>query len=384
MKIRRTQRQLLEAFLNLTRKPHISYKKITISDITEAAGFTRRVFFNHFESKDQFLETAVEYMLSDDALYDGSLNTGDTFFLITSHLNDYYQFCYECAHSMPLSAKLYDLLIGILTQSMQRELSTGSAGYDSAQKTLLFFVPRVLTTNLISRSFHHAAIADKQEYSLDINLSRRFLDSLSRQKLTLLEAALSSAGMVLPTREARKLAELMSALKTLTAKEIFHKISVKEITDLAGVSRSYFYRHSLTKYSLRNQVWIHDITAMMKSCMTAAHTLDATAFREMLSAYYAENYNLYQSDSIYTERDSVYYSLQRQFRNQMLSFAKISARTLSDRKFAFESISCILADIVIISIFEPEKDLDELSISQSHDMLFNCAIWDQFTLSDLR
>lgn len=59
MKIRRTQRQLLEAFLNLTRKPHISYKKITISDITEAAGFTRRVFFNHFESKDQFLETAL-------------------------------------------------------------------------------------------------------------------------------------------------------------------------------------------------------------------------------------------------------------------------------------------------------------------------------------
>lgn len=384
MKIRRTQRQLLEAFLNLTRKPHISYKKITISDITEAAGFTRRVFFNHFESKDQFLETAVEYMLSDDALYDGSLNTGDTFFLITSHLNDYYQFCYECAHSMPLSAKLYDLLIGILTQSMQRELSTGSAGYDSAQKTLLFFVPRVLTSNLMSRSFHHAAIADKQEYSQDINLSRSFLDSLSRKKLTLIEAALSSAGMVLPTREARKLAELMSALKTLTAKEIFHKISVKEITDLAGVSRSYFYRHNLTKYSLRNQVWIHDIIAMMKSCMTAAHTLDAAAFREMLSAYYAENYNLYHSDFIYTERDSVYYSLQRQFRNQMVSFAKISARTLSDRKFAFESISCILADIVLISIFEPEKDLDELSMSQSHDMLFNCAIWDQFTLSDLR
>lgn len=384
MKIRRTQRQLLEAFLNLTRKPHISYKKITISDITEAAGFTRRVFFNHFESKDQFLETAVEYMLSDDALYDGSLNTGDTFFLITSHLNDYYQFCYECAHSMPLSAKLYDLLIGILTQSMQRELSTGSAGYDSAQKTLLFFVPRVLTSNLMSRSFHHAAIADKQEYSQDINLSRSFLDSLSRKKLTLIEAALSSAGMVLPTREARKLAELMSALKSLTAKEKFHKISVKEITDLAGVSRSYFYRHNLTKYSLRNQVWIHDIIAMMKSCMTAAHTLDAAAFREMLSAYYAENYNLYYSDFIYTERDSVYYSLQRQFRNQMVSFAKISARTLSDRKFAFESISCILADIVLISIFEPEKDLDELSISQSHDMLFNCAIWDQFTLSDLR
>lgn len=345
-----TKRLLIESFLKLCQKT--SYRKVHISDVTKDLGISRRTFFYHFRDKEQFMEAVVDYLLDDPQFQDTTLKTCEVFWLICEKLDAHYTFSSEYAASQ-FSDKLYSMIYGILEPFVRQELSRPVSFPDDENQLNIevYFNTHMLMSNLLSRCVHHADIANKVEYAKDMQVVEDLFYHFNQQKRSPFVIMFYDDGLMGDDAVNRA---LMEALKELTKDKTFEQIRVQDITELAHVSRSTFYRRGYTKFSIRSQVWVHDITLLLRACMTDPWNFDSDTFHEKLQDYYSANKNLYESGFIYNELDSLYYTLQGQFRKSIHILSKIFWEKPTKQYFALEGVTCAMADLVFQSITDPE------------------------------
>lgn len=345
-----TKRLLIESFLKLCKKT--SYRKVHITDVTKDLGISRRTFFYHFRDKEQFMEAVVDHLLSNPAFQDHSLKTCEVFWLICDKLNAHYTFSSEYAASQ-FSDKIHSAIYNILEPFVRQELIAPELEHQDKDQLDVeaYFNTHMLMSNLLSRCVHHASIADKVEYAKDMQVVKDLFYHFNQQKLSPFVIMFYDNGLMGDDTINRA---LMEALKALAKDRPFEQIRVQDITELAHVSRSTFYRRGYTKFSIRSQVWVHDITLLLRACMTDSWNSDSDTFHEKLQDYYSANKNLYESGFIYDELDSLYYTLQGQFRKNIHILSKSFWEKPTKQYFALEGVTCAMADLVFQSITDPE------------------------------
>lgn len=371
-----TKRLLIESFLKRCNKT--SYRKVHISDVTKDLGISKRTFFYHFRDKEQFLEAVVDYLLSDPAFENASLKTCEVFWHICDRLDAHYTFSSEYAAS-PLSDKLHSLIYEILEPHVRRELSSpNTLDNDTNQLDVeVYFNTHMLMSNLLSRCVHHAVIADKTEYAKDLQVVKDLFYHFNQQKLSPFIIMFYDDGLMGDDAVDRA---LMEALIQLAKERPFEQIRVQDITGFAKVSRSTFYRRGYTKFSIRSQLWVHDITQLLRACMNGPWEFDSDTFHEKLQDYYSANKNLYESGFIYDELDSLYYTLQGQFRKNIHTLSKTFWEKPTKQYFALEGVTCAMADLV----FQSLTDRETLAFSTGPDQLIYgntpqaVRLWDSF------
>lgn len=177
--------------------------------------------------------------------------------------------------------------------------------------------------------------------------------------------------------------KLIESFKQLTKEEMVDKITIKEITDGAGVIRSTFYYHFQDKYELIERIFQTEILQPLFPL------LDNNMISEMTLLIFK---NLEKEKSFYRKlsymegQNSFEEIVQRSIRNTLLSYMENhiveQTRKVLKKHFGWLSLEQI-ADyyassmtFVVISWIKAEIDVTPEQVTEVTDMMFTLSLKD--------